>query len=325
MPSRIAVLAAASSLCLTLFANHAMAQAIPPPANGAYFGAWVNPNGDVSQVPQATKALEVAIGRTLALHMHYYPWRSSTSATTPSFPDAAMQDDVANGRTPVITWHCGNTDDNVTAGLDDTLIKNTADAIKAFGHPVFIRWYWEMNLPQANHQNCLGTSGAAGYINAWRHIHEIFVDEQVTNVTWLWNPNRGDNTSEDPMPYYPGDDVVDWIGVDGYDKQNTNDFGPIFSPFYSEFASKGKPILIGETGECPAEQTTYLGLAQAEIEGKPNPNGYHFPLVKGFMYFDAAGNYTTCQWILGTGTGGGVDAFGAMGADSYFNAFPPAH
>ncbi|GLQ98230.1 glycoside hydrolase family 26 protein [Dyella mobilis] len=322
MPSRIAFLTVVGSLCLPLLVNNALAQTIQPPASGAYFGAWVNPPGTNDQFPQATKNLETAIGRTLALHMHYYAWRLKPGSDTQSFPDSTMEDDALNGRTPVVTWHCGDSDDNVVAGADDALIENTANAIKAFGHPVFIRWYWEMNLPDANHQNCLGTSGAAGYIKAWRYIHQIFQNQGVTNVTWLWNPNRADDSSEDPMPYYPGDDVVDWIGVDGYDKQDVNDFGPIFSPFYAEFQSKGKPMLISETGECPAEQATYLGLAAAELEGKPNPGGYAFPLVKGFMYFDAVGNYATCAWTLGTGTGGGVDAFGAMGATSYFAPVP---
>src|SRR5690349_11623294 len=53
---------------------------IPVPANGAYFGAWVNPSGTVSptatDIENYTETLESQVGRTFALHMHFYQWGS---------------------------------------------------------------------------------------------------------------------------------------------------------------------------------------------------------------------------------------------------------
>ncbi|WP_206958026.1 glycoside hydrolase family 26 protein [Trinickia acidisoli] len=230
-----------------------------------------------------------------------------------------MQFDLKAGRTPVVTWACGDMNANVAAGADDQLIIDTANAVKQFGAPMFIRWYWEMNLPAGtNNQDCMGNDGAAGYIAAWRHIHDVFKAQGVTNVSWLWNP-AGASTNADSSPYYPGDGYVDWIGFDGYDKVEAHDFGPILNSFYAAFSSHGKPMLIAETGECAAVQSTYLALAQAEIESKNNPGGYAFPLVKGFMYFDAPGHYPPCPWVFGAA---GTTAFAAMGADSYFQQKP---
>jgi hypothetical protein len=285
---------------------------VPVPASGAYFGAWANPTS-TGTVEANAEALESQIGRTLRLHMHYYAWGNGT---TPTFPDAAMQSDVTAGRIPVVTWGCSDVNAIVIAGTDDSLLINTANAVKQFGSSIFIRWYWEMNL--GSNQTCMGSGGAASYIAAWQHIYNVFKAQGVTNVSWLWNPG-GTSRDPDATPYYPGDGFVDWIGFDGYDKVAANDFGLIYGSFYQMFSSHGKPMLIGETGECASVQATYLALAQAELESKSNPGGYAFPLVKGFMYFDAPGQFANCTWNFGSA---GTTAFAAMGADSYFQAKP---
>jgi len=231
-----------------------------------------------------------------------------------------MQSDITEGRTPLVTWACGDTNAIVTSGADDQLIINTAIAVKQFGAPMFIRWYWEMNLAAGtNGQSCMGTGGAAGYIAAWKHIYNIFVAQGVTNVSWLWNPAYGSASDADPAPYYPGAQYVDWLGFDGYDKVNANDFGAIYNHFHTEFGPYGKPVLIAETGECAAEQAAYIAGAQAEIEGQSNPGNYSFPEIKGFVYFSAPGQTSPCPWTL---TGSGITAFASMGTDPYWQPVP---
>lgn len=290
---------------------------VPVPAQGAYLGAWVNPAGDPAQEESQTQTFESQIGRKLALHMHYYGWKAA-------FPDAAMQEDAAAGRIPVVTWACGDDNASVASGADDALLQAAARGIKDFAKPVFIRWYWEMNLAAgANGQDCMGTGGAAGYVAAWQHMHAVFAASGVTNVSWLWNPAAG---GSDPAPDYPGAAAVDWIGFDGYDKSASYDFGVIFHGFYDTFSSSGKPMLVAETGECQTKvngadaQATYLQSARLELEGQSNPGKYSFPAVKGFMIFDAQGPYQGCpgavNWPL---SAGGISGFSALGADPFFN------
>jgi hypothetical protein len=318
---------------------------VPVPTGCAYFGAWANPVANLgtspSQVSGYTKTLEGQVGRTLSLHMHYYGW-GTTGATvalsTPSFPDQAETDDATAGRTPVITWSCNlNTTNSAVGGASTTfdvpdynLIVATAQAVKAFGKPMFIRWNWEMNLNSGT--KCMDSSNAAaGYILAWQNIYNIFNAQGVTNVSWLWNP-AGARADPNPTQFYPGVNYVDWIGYDGYDKVNDHDFGDIFNYFYSTsnsgygFGTYGKPILIAETGECLTYQQNYLNLAVAEIAGRSNNYGYSFPMVRGFMYFDSPGQYTGCSsqsqyqtWSFDTE---GITGFTAMGADPYFVALP---
>jgi hypothetical protein len=303
---------------------------VPVPANCAYFGAWANPAAggtSPANVAPYTATLEQQAGRTLALHMHYYGWgtgAATVAGSTPAFPDQAMTDDIAAGRTPVVTWSCSGTNSVVGTASPTVdvnaynLIVATAQAVKAFGAPVFLRWNWEMNLVSNNKCMDSGTSAQqeAGYIAAWQNIYNIFKAQGVTNVSWLWNP-AGASADPTSIPYYPGNAYVDWIGFDGYDKVNAYDFGGVFSHFYQQVQAYGKPILIAETGECSGVQQTYLNSAVAEIAGRSNTGGYSFPLVAGFMYFDAPGQYGACTWNFDAE---GITGFAAMGSDPYFVA-----
>jgi hypothetical protein len=305
---------------------------VPVPSNCAYFGAWANPAGgpsDAASVNTYTTMLEAQIGQKLRLHMHYYGWgtRNATPGqAVPSFPGQAEIDDANAGRVPVVTWACGGTNSTVgTASstvdvADYNLIVTTAQAVKAFGKPLFIRWNWEMNLTHGSKCMDSGTTAqeAAGFIAAWQNIYTIFQAQGVTNVSWLWNPG-GAAADPDAAPFYPGNAYVDWIGFDGYDKIAAHDFGGVFKPFYQEYASAAKPILIAETGECPTLQQSYLNSAVAEIAGRPNSGGYSFPLVHGFMYFDSPGQYMPCTWNFDAQ---GMAGFATMGSDPYFAALP---
>jgi hypothetical protein len=172
-----------AGLAIIVNAPSVSAPGVRVPTVGAYLGAWANPFGTAGLTPadveSNTQAVESQIGRRLSLHMHYFGWGTGG---TPSFPDATMQSDLRAGRTPVVTWACGDLNAS-------ELIINTANAVKQFGAPMFIRWYWEMNLAAgANNQDCLGSGGPAGYTAAWQHIHDVFRAQGVTNVSWLWNP-----------------------------------------------------------------------------------------------------------------------------------------
>lgn len=53
----------------------------------------------------------------------------------------------------------------------------------------------------------------------WRHVHAVFEDEGATAVEWVWCPTNwafAPRSRRDPLTWYPGDDVVDWLCADGY-------------------------------------------------------------------------------------------------------------
>jgi mannan endo-1,4-beta-mannosidase len=67
-----------------------------------------------------------------------------------------------------------------------------------------------------------GPNPAAGtpkeYVGMWQRLHRIFsktgMDE--TNIQWVWSPNADEIGGIKTERYYPGDEFVDWIGLDGF-------------------------------------------------------------------------------------------------------------
>src|SRR5579859_2215609 len=174
------------------------------------------------------------------------------------------------GSIPMIDWSSWNlgliNDPNFTlaqvySGRYDSYIASWALSAKAWGHPFFLRFDHEMNgWWQFPWSEQLNGNQPGDYVKAWQHVHDIFTQNGVTNVTWVWCPNIvSANTT--PLPeLYPGDSYVDWTALDGYNKATDTSswlgFGQIFglSPWsklnsYQQVVSlaPSKPMMVGET------------------------------------------------------------------------------
>ncbi|MBU6414831.1 hypothetical protein KGQ34_01115 [Patescibacteria group bacterium] len=104
------------------------------------------------------------------------------------------------------------------------------------------------------------------FIDAWRRVVDIFRQEDATNVAWVWTPNSfppppadwGIDT--DLENYYPGDNYVDWVGVDHYV------YGPPswMDPEYNFAVVHNKPFFLAEWGVrfntnlTPSQQQQWL-------------------------------------------------------------------
>ncbi|HEY5110199.1 MAG TPA: glycosyl hydrolase [Acidimicrobiales bacterium] len=280
------------------------------PRTSAYLGAFVAPHEAESQA-QADVRQELAqignfdgtLGRPLGLIHVYQPW----SAPVKSSVLAAL---AATGATPVVDWTC-TSDASIVNGSQDTLITSYADTLKAYGRPVFLRWFWEMNLVSLPRTaGCLGTLGATGYIQAWQHIWTIFQNRGAANVAFVWCPSI--NGATFGSAYYPGDSYVDWIGWDGYDRrQDPAMLTTQFLPFYANWITHGKPLMLGETG-ATIDQGTYLAQLTSVLP-------VTFPGLKAVLYYDSK---STSDWTLADTPGQlGLSAFTTMGQTPYFG-FP---
>ncbi len=159
---------------------------------------------------------------------------------------------------PLVEWQSGGTteSDNVTtkdiaSGQYDDYITQYAQDVKEYGHPLFIRLicgefngnWWQMCSPKANSN--LTTDD---FVSAWRRVVDIFRQEGVTNVAWIWIPVAfpppPQDWGRDPnwQAYYPGDDYVDWVGTD------LNDWGKPnwMDPIYQFGIDHGKPFFLTE-------------------------------------------------------------------------------
>ena len=50
----------------------------------------------------------------------------------------------------------------------------------------------------------------------WNHVRAIFAEEGADNAKWVWTPTTWHFVTGNAPAFYPGDDVVDVIGADGY-------------------------------------------------------------------------------------------------------------
>ena len=102
-------------------------------------------------------------------------------------------------------------------------------------------------------------------------MHDIFTAVGATNATWVWCPNIDPNNEfRDIAPIYPGDEYVDWTGLDGYNWGNApyrpagwHSFDQLYSSTYHRIIdtiAPSKPMMISEIGS-----TEYGGSKAAWI------------------------------------------------------------
>ncbi len=251
---------------------------------------------ELDQLP----SFKSATGSAPAILSVYTPW------TFPA-PIANLEGIVSEGAIPLIAWGCASTA-AINSGQYDQLIMSYADSLRAFGHPVFLRWFWEMNLSVAKDAACIGSGGPSGFVAAWRRVWTIFHQARATNVSFVWCPGISGGLTG-MAAFFPGANYVDWIGVDGYDRQRNGQqsFADIFGAWYSAYVSYNKPMMIGETGAMANGQTLY-------IQGIGSSLPTQFPKIKALVYFDARG--PAAPWQL---TGNGLEAFHELAANPYFS------
>lgn len=227
-------------------------------------------------------AVREAVGRPLD-HVLWY--EEFTGVPQP----AALDFVCSLGAQPVITWEpwrWGARRDpllrRIRAGRYDSHLRRWAATLRAWGSPVALRPGHEFN----GHWYPWGAGAGVDhtlYVGVWRHIHEVFVTEGATNVRWVWSPTAGLTDGPPLEPWYPGDDCVDVIGLDGYNWGTSRSWSrwvepaELFGPTLEEVRTVAghRPVLItevacAETGGCKADWIgallAYL-IAQPDVEG----------------------------------------------------------
>ncbi len=297
----------------------------PPlvPARGrAYLGAWVNPeqsaNGATASVAQAV-SLEHRLGWHFSILHDYVGFHAS--------PPAVVKEVNAISRTgavPLIDWAGNGASsylDAIVSGEENATIRALATALKNNKKPVFLRWFWEMNLQ-------LSPSAGPLYIEAWDKIRSLFHAVGATNVAMVWCPGiAAHRTVADLAAFYPGAAEVDWIAVDGYEgsKGGVSGFSGLFGSWYQVWRLQGKPIMIAETGARSyglavrgACMRRLLGSARDEqaqyLRGLGSDLKDSYPDIRAVVYFDAKG--FDGPWCLDKG---GLEELRKLGDEPLFS------
>lgn len=299
---------------------------IPPPGK-LYVGAFCNQLQDTSNprdfdgMAASVLALERDLGHPLAIVTHYY-------STNTSLNDTVLASDAAHGRIPIITLTSGGDADATLAGERDSMFIARAKDLKNYGKPVFLRYFTAVNRPGINgrHDKDLGYAvgqspltdslRAAKYVALWRYVHRIFKAQGATNIAWVWSVGDEKNKWTDyAKPYYPGDDYVDWIGLNGYNQHEDTDakLTDRLAPFFNYWLGQtNKPQMITETGgpTNTQSQANWINEGHANIQAK-------IPGLRALNYFNSIGSLN--NFFL---TGEGLKAFVNMANDPNFSYRP---
>lgn len=198
------------------------------------------------------------------------------------FPSASLRAIKEFGATPVLTWEPMYLDEkgcehaiplkDILSGSYDQYLDDFADNTRQLGFRLIIRLAHEMNLERyhwGTAKDAYGPDSPAIYKELYRYVVHRFKARRAGNALWAFCPNA----ESLPHPqwhgaawnraanYYPGDDVVDILGMDGYNWGLTQTkarhgwnsrwlgFHQIFGPLREELTSQApdKPIVVFET------------------------------------------------------------------------------
>ncbi len=279
-----------------------------PSAHGqesVYQGCFPGNNGSLSD----DTAFEALSGKGVSITNFFKNWDSSSGPYT--FPTSTVDAMRNHGSIPMLTWQPeGASSDatyalaNIANGNFDTFITQWALDAKAWGYPFFLRFAHEMNGNFYPWGAGVNGNTSADYIAAWRHVHDIFVRNGVTNVTWVWCVNTNYTGSAAISGLYPGDNYVDWISLDSYNRITNTwaDFSTRSQPTLDQMTAiaPGKPILVAEAG-CHEDTTGNYDKGQWFRNALANYLKFSAPRIKAWSYFNYS-NPDGNDWRINTST-----------------------
>ena len=191
--------------------------------------------------------------------------------------------------------------DEVLSGKHNAYIEQFAKDAKAFDSIVLIRFLHEFNgnwYLWSGNKNGHENGGPEKVVAVWKYVVDKFREVGADNVKWIWNPHGpsidvSEEDWNDIVNYWPGDDYVDWMGMDAYNwypkdpwggDRPFRDFDNCFRNLYDKCSKLGdQPIMIAEFG---TPEFNYEGSTKADwIEEAMNKMQTEYPRIKMFVWF----------------------------------------
>lgn len=175
---------------------------------------------------------------------------------------------------------------DIAAGKHDDYVKEFAAAVRKVNLPIALTFGHEMNGDWYSWGMGRNGNKPADFVAAWKHIHGLFEAADATNVIWTWTPNVINPMPRVKLkPLYPGDEYVDWIGIDGYyTHRGKHTYDGLFGPTKRQVRTfTDRPFMIMETAAEPGSsrpdwiEDLFLGVAKD-------------PEVIGFVFFNNDGS-----------------------------------
>lgn len=262
-----------------------LADANPDPSSGVFFGIFRE-----NALTEVVKDAGADLRRKPAAAMWFTRFGSA-------FPESQIRFLAAQGMAAQVTWEPWGAHDeaiplaDINAGRWDAYLDTWGSAAARLDLPFMLRFGHEFNgdwYPWSLARN--GRLGSA-YASAFRRVVTRLRAAGARRVQHVWCFNRDSQPAEpwnDPRAAYPGDDVVDWIGIDGYNfgtSQSWSRWTAFRDLFASGVALAGelsprKPIVLAEMGcsEAGGDKAEWITRMAADLAGMPS--------VRAFTWFD---------------------------------------
>ncbi len=186
--------------------------------------------------------------------------------------------------------------ENINDGLFDDSIRSWVRDAATFGSPIIIEFgsevdgpwfpwngYWYGSLPSPEL-----------FKEVYKRIIDIADEEGSDNIIWVYHINAvsiPDESWDQFVSYYPGDEYIDWIGVSVYGAKTPMDdevfsFSDTMDNAYQKLISisPNKPIIIAEFG------TTNTNLINDQAlwaeDAFVNLTEHRWPKVIGFSWWN---------------------------------------
>ena len=197
---------------------------------------------------------------------------------------------------------------DIMRGKYDAYFKQLALDIKEYGAPLMLRLNNEMNTDWTSYSGIMNLLDPDIFVMTWRRMYDIFEENGVDNVIWIWNPIAKScpysGWGED-LCYFPGREYAQLLGGTSYE-MNNSDTITTFARHYGDLYNKNKDyfakwgLIIGEFacgsgGNAGESEGKVLGRnreAQAKwVEGMFNALYAEKPAdyakqIKGLIWFN---------------------------------------
>ncbi len=299
------------------------------PSCGVLWGAAA---GGFSDTPrdQALREWEAKSGRTSSIYHTYH----RGDEMFPTKAEIAMANEPGKPRVLFTNWKVGYGTKwaKVAAGEQDARIDRLSAYVKAnYNAKFFMAIHHEP-------ENDVSTDPASGmtakdYAAMFAHTVKRMKANGVNNVVFVMAYMNIDKWNQTAWwkDLYPGDDVVDWVGVDAYVNAepggyNNGDFNNLmnrtsnpsyFPGWYNWALTKNKPIMAAEWGvyEC---MKTCSPTEKAKLYDTVLPQLKAMPGLKAIVYFDTASDQAGKDMRIDS-TPEALAAFKNIAADPIFN------
>lgn len=258
-----------------------------------YLGIFAPQNDDGITSLKNVKEISSQIDENFDIISLYLAWEKNIDS---SFPLSLLDSIYQQKSIPMITWEPWlnsfdqelNTGQHVyqliVEGHFDTYITDFAERLKYMQRPVFLRFAHEFDNPFYPWY-VDGDDASSKFKKAWIHTYEIFKNIGANNVIWIWNPWKANNVAA----FYPGEEYVDWIGVNilNYGSLNQDgkwhDFKNLYEPFHNELKNlPSTPVIISEFGTLRNDQRQKEWLQDAFIAIETD-----FKEIQSVIYFSS--------------------------------------